>query len=888
VSFRSEVIMIFRRILMKLSRRRRLQQDLESELAFHRDLAREHGNPIALGNITRIQEEARDIWRFTLVEDLWRDLLYALRSLRRASGFASIAILTIALGIGANTAIFSLIHRVMLAPLPVREPGQLIEVLTNRDGVPAISFSYQALQDFRDCTQVCAGVIGFSNVTFHGVIEGAPMQRLSGQFVTGDYFSGLGVEPIRGRSIAPENDRTGTGDAVAVISYSMWRDRFGSDPEVLGKTVVLENVPFTVIGVAPAGFHGLEVGRQNDVWVPLEAERNIRRPSYTSSAGYKWIQLAARIKPGKTVEEAYAELRVLFHRAYENEIAELSGNPQFDASVADRIRSWSLLLEPAGTGFSRTRQEYSRPLFVLMAIVGVLLLIACTNVANLLFARALARQKEIALRLSLGAGRARLVRQLLTESAVLVAAGGALGVLMAHFLTSYLAGFLATSNAPILLDVSPNLATLGFTAGIAVFTVIFFGLMPAFRSTDMDFAAALKGAGTGGRAIGNRWSRGLIIVQVALLMVLIVGAGLFLRTLHNLNSIDLGFDRSNVLMVVVDPFGSDWSPEQLRSFSLELLDRLEALPGVRTATLTRYAPISGGSGSNRDFVINDDGGGSMTARSAWVNFVGAKYFETLNIPVIAGREFDRQASTPAQQAVIVNQAFARRYFGNTPPIGKTVTQRGTALEIVGVVSDAKYSDIREVNAPTVYYDLLQNWGVPMQFLIRTERDPQTIAPAVRAEVRSAIGNVVIRERTLEGHIDASIVRERMLTSLAALFGGLALVLAVIGLYGVVSNSVASRTKEIGIRMALGFDQRRAVSMVLREIFVLVGAGIVIGLPLAMLVTRSIAGLLYGLKPDDPLTVIASVAALLLSALAAAFVPARRASRIDPIIALRLD
>jgi predicted permease len=880
--------MILRRILLKLRRRSRLERDMETELTFHRELAREHANPIGLGNSVRIQEDARDLWRFSLIEDFCRDVQYAVRSLRRTPGFALIAILTIALGIGANTAIFTLLHRVMLAPLPVREPEQLVELLTDRGSpTPAVSFSYHALRDLRSQTQVCSSIIASSNVTFHTLIEGKPIERSTAQFVTGDYFPTLGVSTVVGRPILPEDDRTGAGNPVAVISYAMWQNRFGGGADALGKSVLLENVPFTIIGVAPPGFRGLEVGRQNDIWVPVESERRIRRPSYTSSASFKWLQLVGRLKPGATIEQAKTELQVFFKKSIsENEIAELIRDGRDDPESIDQMKKWSLMLEPARTGFSRTRLEYSKPLLVLMSIVGVLLLIACTNVANLLLARALEREKEIALRLSLGARRARLIRQLLTESGVLVAGGTTLGLLLAYLISNSLAAFLAVSSG-LVLDVSPNPATLGFTAAMAIFTVVLFGLMPAFRSTDMDFATRLKGQDAGwGKSKGLRWSRGLIVVQVALLMVLILGAGLFLRSLHNLNSIALGFDRSNVLLVTVDPFGSGHSPEQLKTISTDLLERIQALPGVRTASLARFPPITGGAGVNLDIVINRDGSDPTIARDVWVNYVGAKYFATMKVPVIAGREFTLQDSAATQNLVIVNQTFAQRYFGTASPLGRTIIQRGTPMEIIGLVGSAKYGELRGEMEPTVYFDVFRRWGAPMQFFIRSERRPETVVESIRGEIRSAIVNVLIRERTVEDQIDAAIVRERLVTRLAALFGSLALVLAVIGLYGVVTNSVARRTREIGIRIALGLEQRRAVAMVLREVLALVGGGILLGLPLAVAVTRSISSLLYGLTPADPATILVSVTVLLLSTFAAGFIPASRASRVDPMVALR--
>jgi len=878
------------RMLLKIWRRRRFEHDLEAELAFHRDLAREQANPIGLGNSVQIQEEARDLWRFTFVEDLWRDVLYAVRSLHRAPAFAAISILTLALGIGANTAIFTLLHRVVLAPLPVRDPAGLIEIRGTRGGgPPGTAFSYQALQDLRSQTQMCSDIAGFSNITFHTVIKSGAMERVTGQLVTGNYFSMLGVGAVRGRPITLEDDRGGNGNPVAVISQSMWQTRFGGNAGAIGETLLLENVPFTVIGIAPAGFFGVEVGRHIDIWVPLESERKFRT-SYASSTAYKWVQMMGRLKPGASIKEASAELRVLYSKSIlENDIPELQRlDPPYDPQALQRMRDWSLIVQPAPAGVSRPRDEYSTPLTVLMTIVGVLLLIACTNVANLLFARAVVREKEIALRLSLGAGRARVIRQLLTESAVLIGAGGTLGLFLAYMLSKYLAGFLAGTNA-LVLDVSPNLATLAFTATVAVGAVIVFGLMPAFRSTRTEFAVTLKGGASGQPAAGGyRWSRGLIVVQVALLLVLIFGAGLFLRTLHNLNSIDLGFVPTNVLLVNVDPFGSGRTAEQLMPLSIQALETIKALPGVKTASLTRYEPISGGSGINLSFNIPRAGSQPVAARNIWVNNVGPDYFATLGIPMIAGREFGPHDGASPSPVIIVNQAFAERYFGKVSPVGKFITTRGVAMEIIGVSGNAKYTDIRQALEPTVYRYLLQQFGMPLQFLVRTERDPGGIAAALRAEIRSTMGKMSLQERTLGDQIDASIVRERLVTSLAAIFGGLALLLAVIGLYGVISNSVAHRTRDIGLRVALGLDPRSVIGMVLHEVFVLVGGGIVLGLPLAVFVSRSISSLFFGLSPDDPLTMIASVSALLMSGLAAGLFPARRASKVQPIEALRMD
>ncbi|HET9219952.1 MAG TPA: FtsX-like permease family protein, partial [Terriglobia bacterium] len=631
---------------------------------------------------------------------------------------------------------------------------------------------------------------------------------------------------------------------------------------------------------------GAEVGKQTDVWVPLESERLIRRPSRTASTGAKWVQIIGRLKPQSTIEQATAELSALYRNSIvENDIPEMLSSPSVDLAAVERMKSWSLIIAPAGKGLNRTRQQYDKPLRILMAIVGVLLLIACTNVAHLLLARGRTREKELAVRLSLGAGRSRLVRQLFTESLLLVTAGGVLAVFVAYLLTSYLSGFLANS---LVLSIAPNPATLGFTAVVAIVAAILFGSLPALRGTDFDFVTRLKGGTPGSAHPRNyQWSSGLIVAQVALLMVLILGGGLFLRTLHNLNSIDLGFDRSNLLLAFVDPFGTTHSPEKMMALTSQLIERVESFPGVKAVSMTRFAPISGGSGTNLDFRVNRSGADPILARGVWVNNVGPRYFATLGVPIIAGREFSDWDSASSTPVVILNQTFAERYFGNASPVGKVIHLRDTPMEVVGLVRDSKYSEIRETVEPGVYRPIYQQFNVPVQLLIRTELNPATIAAAVRAEAQSVIGRTVsVRERTLEEHIGATIVQERLVARLAALFGALALVLAMIGLYGVLSNSVSRRTKEIGIRIALGFDRRRAVSLVMHEVFLLVGAGIVVGLPLAVLVTGFLGKLLYGLTPDDPLNILTAVGALLLSTFAAAFVPALRASRVDPIVALR--
>ena len=872
---------------LKLWRRRGLQRDLQEELLFHRDMARDQSNPIGLGNVSSIEESARDLWRFNLLEDLWRDLVYAFRSLRRAPGFGAAAIVTLALGIGANTAIFSLMYRVMIRPLPVQEPERLVEVLRDAGNGPGGAQSYQALQYYRRNCQSCSTVLGISNVSFHAVIKGEPVQRMDGQFVTGDFFSALGVRTVLGRPITPADDQAGKANTVAVISYALWQERLGGRSDVLGQSLTFENVPFTVIGVTPREFHGLEVGLDVDVWVPLEVEREIRRPSNTATAASKWLQVIAVMKPGVTFKEANAELTLLFRPAViETEIAARNAANQQDPEVIKRLESWRPVAQSAASGISAPRRRFGAPLSVLMAIVVVLLLIACANVASLLFARALAREKEIALRLSLGSGRGRLIRQLIAESVVLSAAGAVLGLGVAYALSNYFVSFLSTTFD---LDVKPNLTIVAFTALVGVGTALVSGLLPAFRSTRMDFASGLKSVSGGWeKSPGQPWRSGLVVVQVGLLMVLVLGAGMFLRTLHSFYSIDLGFDPTNVLIVNVDPFGSGHTPEELRALAPQLIARLEALPGVKAASLHRFPPISGGSGTNLDFVFDSGAARDVIARGVYVNRISENHFATLKTPILAGRDFNAADSDSQHRVVLVNQTFAQRYFGQTPPLGRVIQQRNTPMEIVGVVADTKYEDVRQAMQPTVYYDIFQQWGVPMEFLVRAEIDPEVAASSIRSTLRSQIGSVSIRERTLSEQIDSTLIDVRLVSTLAASFGALALLLAVVGLYGVVSNSVARRTKEIGIRIALGMGRSEAVAMVLMEALVLAGGGIVVGLPLAIVTTRYAATEFEGVIPDDPLTMIIAVGALLLAALVAGFLPARRASRLDPMAALRTE
>src|SRR5262245_33220702 len=825
-------------------------------------------------------------WRGNMFGGLWQDLRFATRMLLKNPGFTIVAALTLALGIGANTAIFTLMDAVLLKRLPVKHPEQLIEPMMV-SGKAYNSFSWQAFQHWRQRNQSLSGLIASSNSRFYCVIEGAAPERVAGQYVTGDFFSVLGVSPAIGRMITPEDDRFGAPNAVAVISDAYWARRFERDHAALGKRIVVENVPLTIVGVAPAEFFGLQVGSRVDLWAPLATESLMRRRSFTSSAGYKWLQLVGRMKPGVSLDQARADLDLLFRPAViEPELALQTG-----PGAERRGLDWRLKVEPAGNGLSPLRDQFSKPLAVLMVIVGLVLLIACANLANLLLARAASRRREIAVRLALGAGRARLIRQLLTESLLLALIGAAAGVLFANFGAQYLLKILASGRAQVLLDVQPDARALFFTGLLSVLTALLFGLAPALRAGGTDLIPALKGGGRGLESGGSRQrlSRGLIVAQIALSILLLVGSGLFLRTLRNLHSIDLGFERENVLLVALDPSHSGYAPEQTRHSFLGLLEGLQAIPGVRSASLSWNPPVAGG-GSSRTVSVEGRAPGPEANREIYLNWIAPRYFETLGVPLIVGRDFGSHDTPDSPRVVILNRTMARVFFGDANPIGQRIRVDDNDIrEVIGVVGDSHYLEIREKITPTLYLNTFQSPSPGSEFAIRATGDPNAVVSAVRRETeRQAPGMAIANIRTLASQVDAWIVQERLVALLSSCFSGLALFIAAVGLYGVLSYAVARRTREIGIRIALGARSRDVMAMILKEITRLVCLGLAFGVPLALILGRFVADLLYGLEPTDPLTIVAGILVMLIVALLAGYVPARRASRVDPMTSLRCE
>jgi predicted permease len=815
------------------------------------------------------------------------DLRYALRMLRKSPVFSAVAILSLALGIGANTAIFSLIDAVLLKMLPVADPQRLVALRMGGD-----SFTYPNYTMIRDTNTVFTGILGYSAARLNVRIDGQLEPAGTGQLVTGNYFFVLGVHAILGRTLEPDDDRTPGAHPVAVISYSFWQRRFNRDPGVLHRTIEIAGLPYTIIGVTPPEFFGIEVGRAPDITVPVMMQPQVM-PGMTSwlvneRQTNNWLHLIGRLKPGVGAAQALASLQP----AADQMNQEIARFMAMKFGNALRAQPQKLELRPGSKGLSELRRQFSQPLLVLMAVVGLVLLIACANVANLLLVRATARQREIAVRLALGAARFRLIRQLLTESLVLSTLGGLTGLLFARWSARLLLAFLPKGEVPVSLDLSPDARVLAFTLAVSVITGILFGLAPALRAARQDLNAAL----TQKQAIGLRQITGklLVVSQVAFSLLLLVGAGLFLRTLANLRSQDAGFQPERILSVRLEPLGSDFKNFKLDLAYQDFLGRIRAIPGVIAASLGGYSPFSrdpwerGGSFEITPPITVD---GRPNAKVHWIQ-VYPDYFASLGIPILRGRDLAAQDQRTSQPVAVVNETMARTLFPGRDPIGSRFLFAGDRqpIEIVGIVRDARYGSLREAVAPMFYQAFAQarTGRGQMTLHVRTA-NAASVAPAVLREMQELCRDVPTFEmQTLASQIDASLLQERLIATLCGFFAGLALLLASIGLYGLMAYAVARRTNEIGIRMALGAQRKEVVWMVLREVLALVGIGLAAGLPIALAATRLISGSLFGLSSADPLTLVVATAVMLAVAALAGYLPARRAARVDPMNALRYE
>jgi len=882
-------------------RERELADEIESHLQLHIEDAICSGlNPdearrraiMKLGGVEATKERYRDRRGVPLLESLLQDLRYGLRILRKNPGFTAVAVLTLALGIGANTAVFSVIAALALRPLPVRDPQRLVQLASVGPVLTTPNFSYPAYARVQSENQVFADVCAVGWLNELAVAVDGDTEYLAGQIVSGNFFSFVGVDPIAGRTFTPSEDLVRGKNAVAVISYKYWHRRFGLDASVIGKSINMRGTPFEIVGVAPADFTGIAVGRSPDLYVPMMMEPAFRDgSSWLDRASFHWIQIAGRLKPGTSRQAAQTNLAII-----NSEILAEVPKTDWPSAQAEDFMMQSLEVVPASGGLAfNLRRRLFAPLAVLLVMVGLLLFTACANVANLLLARGAARQREIAVRLAIGAGRFRLVRQLLVEGLLIALAGGAMGLLLAFWSMPAVQSLVSLSQGGVALDLHPDPRILAFTAGVSVVSTLLFGLLPAFRSTRVDLGPTLKGAVHTGTARRSRLGVGkaLVVCQIALSLLLLVGAGLFVHTLANLENLDPGFNRDNVLLFSVDPTRGGYKGAEANRMFEHLLERLQADPGVRSASLGQMTPITGGGGWDSNIWVAGYPASPGEDTRVYLNSVGPKYFETLGIPLLQGREFEARDANRTSSVAIINQMMARRFFGDADPIGRKFGwgegEERREFEIVGLVKDSKYETMREEPPRTAYLDCFQGPVGSMTVAVRTLVKPGALAAGIRSLIdetgkRALVGGF----RTLAEHVDESLGHERLMATLSSAFGILALVVAGIGLYGVTAYSMSRRGREIGIRLALGAQRSDILAMVLRETFWLIVAGFAIGLPCALLAARLVSGMLFGLTPADPLTLAAGAAVLAATALLACWVPARRATKADPLVALRYE
>jgi putative ABC transport system permease protein len=823
---------------------------------------------------------------------LLQDVKFGLRMLAKNPGFTAVAVLTLALGIGANTAIFSVIDAVMLRRLPVKNPQELVQLATvGPYGVG--SFSYPGFRRFRDENRVCSEMlsIGWLNKLDES-INGQP-ESVEGRIVSGNFFSLLGVNPALGRTFTSQDEKTLQNGAVAVISYGYWKRRFGLESSVVGTSITLNRTLFTIVGVTPAGFSGPEVGYSPDVYVPMVMEPAFHdEQSWLGQPDYHWLRIMGRLKPGVNREQARADLD-LIHRQV------LADIPTKGWSPAERkgLLSQRLEVTSAASGLVfGLPKEFPKTLSILMAMVGLVLLIACANVANLLLGRAAVRQKEFAVRLAIGAGRFRLIRQLLTESLMLAIAAGGLGLLCAYWASEAIVALMSVGRTPLFLDLRPDPRVLGFIGGISLLATILFGLVPALRSTQVDLTPALKeSAGSlGSRRARLGSGKGLVVSQVALSLSLLFGAGLLVRTLENLENLDPGFDRKSVLLFGVDPTKSGYKGPAAARLYKQILEHIGAIPGVRSASLSDMEPITGGGGWDNSVWVEGYTPRPDENTTVYLNSVAPRYFETLRSPLMLGRDFSPRDTDAMPKVAIINQTMARYFFGNSNPIGRKFGWFGEdknrhQFEIIGVVKDSKYETLREQVPRTAYLDCFQRALGSMTFAVRTSVKPSAVISQLRNEIRAI--DPAIRFggfRTLEEHVDESLGHERLMAMLSSFFAALGVLLACVGLYGIMAYAVTRRTNEIGIRMALGAGRTQILSMIVRESALLVAAGVFLGLPGALAAAQLISGQLYGLKPADPGTIAGAILLLAAVGALAGYIPARRATKVDPMVALRYE
>jgi predicted permease len=869
-----------------LLRRRKEEQHLDAEMQTFieysaadkmRDgISREEALRLAkleLGGVDQVKERVRKDRCGALLNDFTRDLRLASRALTRNPGFAATIVVTLALGIGANTAIFGLIDSLMLRWLPVKNPQELVQITfrPRNSEPPGVSFSYPIVRALANQTEIFSAAGGFSSASFN---VGAPgsASRVHGALVTGGFYETLGLQPAAGRLLEKNDDESGAAP-VAVVSYEYWNRQLSHSAETVGQVILMNGVPVTIVGVSPAGFTGANVGDVADITLPVASIAQVQpRSAPLLAPGNFWLRMLARPRSGLSVDEALARLAV----AWPHVSAEVIP-PTWPQAQQNALANAVFELSSGGTGWSYLRDMYRAPLWVLMAMVGLVLLIGCTNVASMLLARAATRRREMAVRLTIGSGRGRLVRQFLMESTLLSLIGAAFGVGLAWLLGRFLLAILSTGPAQVALDLTPNGHVLGFTVAIALATALLFGIVPALHIGAASPSEVLKDDAR--MTSRSRLLSSLVTLRVALSLVLLVGAGLFVRTLKNLRDFNPGFNRQSVLLV-------DF--EALRNpIPADVLDEVQQVPDVMSVSMSTHTPLSGAIWT--DAAVPQ---GQTLPEDDNAIFVGTapRFFETMQTPVRAGREFTRHDSDGSAPVAAINEAYAAKFFPNRNPIGEhlSVKVRGKAgdLEIVGIVSNTYSMSMRTPPYPTVYVPYGQlNANIPTTLEIRASGSIDRVASGVKTILQRRLPGIPVDTHPLSAQVDATIVQERMIATLATGFGLIALVMSRLGVYGLLAYSVTQRTKEIGIRMALGARSGEVIELVLKNAVVLVLTGVVIGLPAALAACSWLKSTLFGLGPAGPGAIVSAILLLAAAALIAAYLPARRASKIDPILAL---
>ncbi|HKQ78981.1 MAG TPA: ABC transporter permease [Blastocatellia bacterium] len=832
---------------------------------------------------------------------LWQDLRYGARMMVKNPGFTLIATLTLALGIGANTAIFSLTDQILLRLLPVERPEELVVLRVpgpksgrvSSDGDDTASFSYPMYKDLRDRNNAFSGLLARFPISL-SVAGAGQTERADGELVSGNYFEVLNVRPALGRVFNQEDDRVPGAHQVVVLSHAYWSRRFGADPGILNKTLTVNGALMTVIGVARAGFKGIQVGQTPDVFIPMMMKAQMT-PNWNGLDDHKdyWLAIIGRLKPGMSIAQTQEAVRPSYRSILEEELPLMTG---WDPERRQRFLDKRILLEEGAKGRQVLQRDTKKPLLILVGMVGLVLLIACANVANLLLARGAARQREIAVRMALGAGRWRLTRQFLVESLLLSSLGGAVGLIMAAWTIKGLVAAIPPSVGLLGLSTDLNPRLLGFNLTLSVLTGLLFGVAPAGRATRLNLEATLReqGSSVSGNQSHARFRKSLVVSQIVLTTALLVGAGLFARSLNNLQRLDLGLRADHLITFSIAPELNGYSPQRAIAFFDDLRAGLAALPGARSVSASEIAILTD-SNSSSNVTIEGYQAQEQENMDIYHNRIGPDYFATMGIPLINGREFANSDVAGSQKVAIINETMSRRFFANRNPIGSRFAfGAGDAIrpdiEIVGVVKDSKHATAREQARPFAYLPYAQEENLGrITFYARTEQDVAAIAPSLRREVQRRDASLPIYQlKTLRQQADESLFSDRFLTFLSVCFGLLAAALAAIGLYGVMAYTVTRRGREIGIRIALGASRGRVTWLVLREVALLTLVGLLAGAPLAFALGRAAESLLFGVKASDPLVYIAASLLLACVAMLGGYLPARRAAKVDPMIALRCE